>query len=123
MPSLAPERSCSRWPVTSSVWLTDHPDWAKRFVAGITVEHLGCTRWGNDLETGTYGRMPGYEWGATYTCQREGSLAATNLEESAYLAAVRAVNRAAHRFSPWLLCSPALINTLHRLDRAPTGFL
>lgn len=90
----------------TSVWLTDHPGWAKRSVAGVTVEHLGCTRWGNDPETGTYGRMPGYEWGATYTCRREGSVAETNLEESAYLAAVRSVNRAGHRFSPVATLQP-----------------
>jgi hypothetical protein len=34
----------------------------------------------------------GYEWGATYTAQREGSAATSNAEQQAYLAAVRAVN-------------------------------
>ena len=93
----------------TSVWLTDHPDWARRSVAGVTVEHLGCTRWGNDPVTGAYGRLPGYEWGATYTCQRTGSTAAANLEESAYLAAVRAVNRSGHRFSPVATMQPGAV--------------
>ncbi len=34
----------------------------------------------------------GYEWGATYTCQRKGSAAVANAEQQAYLAAVQAVN-------------------------------
>jgi len=93
----------------TSVWLTDHPAWAERSVAGVTVEHLGCTRWGNDPVTGTYGRLPGHEWGAAYTCRRTGSTAATNLEESAYLDAVRAVNRSGHRFSPVATLQPGAV--------------
>lgn len=93
----------------TSVWLTDHPGWAGRSVAGVTVEHLGCTRWGNDPVTGAYGRLPGHEWGATYTCQRTGSTAVTNLEESAFLAAVRSVNREGHRFSPVATLQPGAV--------------
>lgn len=73
----------------TSVWLTDHPDLYPHAVAGVTVEHLGCTRWGNDPVTGDYGALGGYDWGATYTTQRQGSLAPVNLEEQAYLQAVR----------------------------------
>lgn len=93
----------------TSVWLTDHPGWARRSVAGVTVEHLGCTRWGNDPVTGAYGRLPEYEWGAAYTCQRTGSTAPTNLEESAYLAAVREVNRSGDRFSPVATLQPGAV--------------
>jgi hypothetical protein len=93
----------------TSVWLTDHPGWAGRSVAGVTVEHLGCTRWGNDPATGAYGRMPGYEWGATYTCRRTASTAVGNTEESAYLAAVRAVNRTGHPFHPVATLQPGAV--------------
>lgn len=90
----------------TSVWLTDHPGQAKRAVAGITVEHLGCTRWGNDPVTGAYGRQPGDEWGVAYTCQRTASTSATNTEQAAYLDAVRAVNRSGHRFTPVATVQP-----------------
>lgn len=84
----------------TSVWLTDHPDIYPHAVAGLTVEHLGCTRWGNDPATGAYGPTGGFEWGATYTMQRQGSLAPVNLEEQAYLAAIRNVNRDGYANTP-----------------------
>ena len=93
----------------TSVWLTDHPGQARRAVAGVTVEHLGCTRWGNDPVTGAYGRQPGYEWSAAYTCQRAGSLATTDLEQQAWLRAVRAVNRAGERLSPAASIRPGAV--------------
>jgi hypothetical protein len=74
----------------TSVWMADHPDQFKRSVLGITVEHLGCTMWTDSA--GRYAAAGGFEWGPTYTMQREGSTAAVNAEQSAYLNAVAAVN-------------------------------
>ncbi|MGZ6764678.1 MAG: hypothetical protein ACXVEQ_00160 [Nocardioidaceae bacterium] len=93
----------------TSVWLTDHPDLYPHAVAGVTVEHLGCTRWGNDPVTGAYGPTGGFDWGATYTMQRQGSLALTNLEEQAYLAAVRRVNRSGHVNTPVATLRPGAV--------------
>jgi hypothetical protein len=93
----------------TSVWLADHPGVRPHAVAGVTVEHLGCTLWGNDPVTGAYGPRGGHDWGATYTCQREGSLAPVNLEEQAYLAAVRAVNRSGWRNSPVATLRPGAV--------------
>ena len=92
----------------TSVWLADHPGIHPHAVAGLTVEHLGCTRWGNDPVTGAYGRLGGYDWGTTYTCQRTASTAATNLEQQAYLDAVRAVNAAGWRNSPVATVEPGV---------------
>lgn len=78
----------------TSVWMLDHPAIYKSAVAGVTVEHLGCTRWDVDPGTGRYAATGGYEWGATYTDQKEGSLNPVNFEQQAYLDAVTAVNRA-----------------------------
>lgn len=93
----------------TSVWLTDHPGIHPHAVAGLTVEHLGCTLWGNDPVTGAYGPLGGNDWGATYTCQRNGSLAPVNLEEQAYLAAVRDVNRSGQRNSPVATLRPGAV--------------
>ena len=76
----------------TSVWMADHPGIYQHALAGLTVEHLGCTMWTDD-SSGRYRPTGGYEWGTTYTAQRRGSLNATNLEQQAYLSAVRAVNR------------------------------
>jgi hypothetical protein len=78
----------------TSVWLLDHPGITSTAVAGVTVEHLGCTRWVDDPVTGGYVPTGGYEWGATYTAPREASLSATNTEQQAYLAAVAGRNAA-----------------------------
>ena len=76
----------------TSLWMAEHPDVYQRALAGLTVEHLGCTMWTDDAN-GHYAPTGGYEWGTTYTTQRQGSTAASNLEQQAYLSAVRAVNR------------------------------
>jgi hypothetical protein len=93
----------------TSVWLADHPGLVPHALAGLTVEHLGCRLWGNDPVTGAYGPRGGFDWGATYTCRRNGSLAATDLEEQAYLAAVRQVNRSGRRNSPVATLRPGAV--------------
>jgi hypothetical protein len=77
----------------TSAWMAEHPDIYRRALAGLTVEHLGCTMWTDDAD-GRYAPTGRHEWGTTYTTQRQGSTATTNLEQQAYLDAVRAVNRA-----------------------------
>ncbi len=71
-----------------SRWMTDHPAIYQNALAGLTMEHLGCTMWADDAK-GQYGPTGGYEWGVTYTTQKQGSPNATNLEEAVYLAAVQ----------------------------------
>ena len=90
----------------TSVWLADHMPLWQNTLAGVTVEHLGCTRWGNAGGTGAYGPLGGYEWGATYTCQKEPSVSPTNTEEQAYLAAVRQVNLSGRRNAPVVTLQP-----------------
>jgi hypothetical protein len=55
------------------------------------MEHLGCKRWA-DNANGQYEWTGDYEWGATYTTQRQGSLNPINLEWQAYLDAVWRTN-------------------------------
>jgi hypothetical protein len=76
-----------------SVWMLDHPEIYQNALAGVTVEHLGCTMWTNS-NAGRYVPTGGYEWGTTYTAQRTASTSPTNTEQQAYLDAVAAVNRA-----------------------------
>ena len=77
----------------TSVWILDHPDLYQRGVAGVTVEHLGCTMWMNDPVTGTYAATGGYEWGTTYTAQRRNAVNTVNAERNAYMSAVADVNQ------------------------------
>jgi hypothetical protein len=74
-----------------SIWMNTHPEIYQNALAGVTLEHLGCTMWADDVN-GRYVPTGGYQWGATYTTQREGQLNLTNLEQETYLAAVRATN-------------------------------
>ena len=74
-----------------SQWMNKHPEIYQNALAGLTLEHLGCTMWADDAN-GRYVPTGGYEWGATYTTQKQGSLNLRNLEQQAYLAAVRATN-------------------------------
>ena len=75
-----------------SAWMLDHPDIYQAAALGVTVEHLGATMWTNDPVTGRYAPTGGFDWGTTYTMQRD-ITAAANAEQDAYLAAVAAVNR------------------------------
>jgi hypothetical protein len=77
----------------TSVWILDHPDIHQRAVAGVTVEHLGCTMWMNDPVTGTYAATGGYEWGTTYTARGRNAVNTANAEQNAYLSAVADVNQ------------------------------
>ena len=75
-----------------SRWMHDHPDIYHQAVAGITVEHLGCTMWRNDPATGTYTATGGYEWNTTYTAPRNNTVNTVNAEHNAYLSALASVN-------------------------------
>ena len=74
-----------------SKWMLDHPDIYQAATLGVTVEHLGATMWTNDPATGQYVPTGGFEWGTTYTMQRD-ILSLVNAEQDAYLAALAAVN-------------------------------
>jgi hypothetical protein len=75
----------------TSLWMTQYPAIYQNALAGLTLEHLGCRMWTDDAN-GQYAPTGEYEWGATYTTQKQGSVNATNLEQQAYLAAVQATN-------------------------------
>lgn len=70
-----------------SRWMTDHPDIYQKALAAISIEHLGCTRWADDAN-GNYIWTKEFEWGTTYTTQRQGFPKQINLEQWAYLKAV-----------------------------------
>ena len=55
----------------TSVWMAEHPAIYQNALAGLTVEHLGCTMWADDAN-GRYAPTGGYEWGTTYTAQKAG---------------------------------------------------
>ncbi len=93
----------------TSMWMTDHPYIYQHALAGLTVEHLGCTMWNNSADPNVWAPTGDYEWGATYTCQREGSFATTNLEQQAYLDAVAAVNRAGWPDYPVATVAPGAV--------------
>jgi hypothetical protein len=69
--------------------MLDHPGIYQATALGVTVEHLGATRWGN--AGGQYVATAGAEWGATYAMPRN-PLSGANAEQAAYLSAVAAVN-------------------------------
>ena len=75
----------------TSVWMADHPGIYQSAVAGLTVEHLGCTQWLGDPLTNQYAATGQYEWGVTYTCQHTGSTSVVNTEQDAWLNAINAV--------------------------------
>jgi hypothetical protein len=75
----------------TSHWMNDHPAIYQKAVAGLTMEHLGCQSWADD-DYGNYVFTGEYEWGATYTTQRQGSLSPFNLEQQAYLNALWTTN-------------------------------
>jgi hypothetical protein len=72
-----------------SVWMLDHPEIYQAAALGVTVEHLGATMWTN--VAGQYVATGGFDWGTTYTMQRDITSPANN-EQDAYLTAVKAVN-------------------------------
>jgi hypothetical protein len=75
----------------TSGWMVCHPEIYQNALAGLTLEHLGCTMWSDDAN-GEYCPTGGYEWGTTYTTQRQGLPNLNNLELETYLEAVRATN-------------------------------
>jgi hypothetical protein len=75
----------------TSRWMNQHPAIYQNAVAGLTMEHLGCKRWADD-DYGNYVFTGEYEWGATYTTRRQGSLSPINLEQQAYLKALWTTN-------------------------------
>jgi hypothetical protein len=75
----------------TSAWMVSHPDIYQAATLGVTIEHLGATMWTNNEATGQYVATGGFEWGTTYTMQRDVT-SLVNAEQDAYLAAVGAVN-------------------------------
>ena len=73
----------------TSVWMLDHPGIYQAATLGVTIEHLGATRWAD--VGGQYVPTGGSDWGATYTMPRN-PLNPANAEQAAYLSAVAAVN-------------------------------
>jgi hypothetical protein len=90
----------------TSLWMTQYPRIYQNALAALSMEHLGCTTWTDDAE-GHYVPTGGYEWGATYTTQKQGSFVATNLEQQAYLAAVQATNISGATARPVVTMLPA----------------
>ncbi|MDQ1630279.1 MAG: hypothetical protein QOC80_251 [Frankiaceae bacterium] len=82
----------------TSVWMNDHPEIYRNAVAGLTVEHLGCRQWVD--VAGGYTATGRYDWGVTYTTQRSASLSPTNIEQRAWLDALRAVDSCGHPVGP-----------------------
>ena len=74
-----------------SWWMTNYPGIYQTALAGLTIEHLGCTQWA-DNANGQYAPTGEYEWGATYTTQNRDFTNLTNLEQRAYLDAVHGTN-------------------------------
>ena len=75
-----------------SRWMYDHPEIYPNALAGVTMEHLGCTMWADNAD-GEYVATGGYEWGSTYTTPRQGSVSVINYNlQQAYLDAVRATS-------------------------------
>ncbi len=91
----------------TSVWMADHPGIYQSAVAGLTVEHLGCTQWLGDPTTNRYLATGQYEWGVTYTCQRTASTSATNTEQEAWLNAIQAVAATGRPVGPVAAVQPA----------------
>lgn len=89
-----------------SWWMNYYPAIYQKALAGVSIEHLGCRRWADDAN-GQYKPTGGYEWGATYTTQKQGSLNLTNLEQEAYLAAVQATNGSGGMNQPVVTMLPA----------------
>src|SRR4029450_12996611 len=62
-------------------------------LAGVTMEHLGCTMWADNAD-GEYVATGGYEWGSMYTTPRQGSVNVINNNlQQVYLDAVWATNQ------------------------------
>ena len=102
----------------TSVWMLDHPDIYQAAALGVTVEHLGATMWTNDPVTGQYVRTGGFDWGTTYTMQRDITSLA-NAEQAAYLAAVAGVNRSGWPDYPVATVRPAAALPLYLGEGAP----
>jgi len=88
----------------TSVWMVDHPAIYQSAVAGLTVEHLGCTQWLDDPATGRYAATGRYEWGITYTCQHTAST--SNTEQTAWLDAIATVANTGRPVGPVAAVQP-----------------
>ncbi|MGO9779306.1 MAG: hypothetical protein ACLPQY_05960 [Streptosporangiaceae bacterium] len=102
----------------TSVWMLDHPGIYQAAALGVTVEHLGATRWTNDPVTGQYVPTGGFDWGTTYTMQRDITSPA-NAEQEAYLAAVAGVNGSGWPDYPVATVRPAAAFPLYLGEGAP----
>jgi hypothetical protein len=101
----------------TSVWMLDHPD-IYQAALGVTVEHLGATMWTNDPVTGQYVPTGGFDWGTTYTMQRD-ITSPGNAEQEAYLAAVAGVNGSGWPDYPVATVRPAAAFPLYLGEGAP----
>jgi hypothetical protein len=90
----------------ASLWMAQYPHIYTKALAGITIEHLGCKMW-TDNANGQYVPTGAYEWGTTYTTQKDGSLNLGNLEQQAFLAAVAAANNSGAVAHPVVTMLPA----------------
>ncbi len=77
----------------TSLWMAQTPAIYQNALAGLTMEHLGCTMWADDAG-GQYAPTGNYDWSATYTTQRRGSANVSNVEQQAYLNALHATDSA-----------------------------
>ena len=48
-------------------WINTNPDWMKKAVACVTLEHLGATEWVDHPAANEYKATGQYEWGIAYT--------------------------------------------------------
>jgi hypothetical protein len=86
----------------TSLWMAQNPAIYQKALAGLTMEHLGCTMWADDAN-GQYLPTGDHEWGATYTTQKRGLANVANLAQRAYLDAVHATDNAGANlcWRPW----------------------
>jgi hypothetical protein len=89
----------------TSRWMNEHPEIYQKALAGLSIEHLGCTTWTDDAN-GRYRRTDRYEWATTYTTQRQDSVNSTNLAQQAYLTAVQATNHSGDTAHPVVTTLP-----------------
>ena len=62
-------------------WINTNPDFMKKAVACVTIEHLGATEWVDEPSTNSYKPSGQYEWGLIYTPRTaEGQLALKAVE-------------------------------------------
>jgi MYXO-CTERM domain-containing protein len=89
----------------TSWWMNHYPAIYQNALAGLSLEHLGCEMWADDAN-GEYAPTGRYEWCATYTTRKQGSVNPDNLQEQTYLDAVRATNHSGATARPIVTMLP-----------------